>query len=94
MASDMQTCCFFDFILKCLEVLEHFALLSHWVDPSVLVEIVNEHHVISAFAECNHLSRPPYVGVDYVQCSFTHIPLLGKWMTVLLAEWASILASC
>ena len=57
----------FDFVLECLEVFEHFALLSHWVDPGVPGEVVDEEHVISASAECSGLCRSPYIGMDYVE---------------------------
>ena len=34
-ASYMSTSGFFDFVLQCLEVSEHFAFLPHWVDLGV-----------------------------------------------------------
>ena len=66
-ASNMSTGGLFDFVLECLEVFEHFALLPHWVDPGVPGEVVDEEHVISASAECSRLCRSPYIGMDYVE---------------------------
>ena len=66
-ASYMSTSGFFDFVLKCLEVSEHFALLPHWVDPGVPGEVVDKEHIISASAECSRLCRSPYIGMDYVE---------------------------
>ena len=73
-ASDMSTCCFFDFIFKCLKVFEHFILLSHGVDLGLHGEVIDERHIISASVKCSHLSWSPYVKVD----SFTHIPLFQE----------------
>ena len=88
-ASDMLICCFFDFIFKCLELSENFALLSDGLDPSVPGEVVDERRVISASAKCSHLRWCPYVGADYIQDFFPHIPLLREWMSAFLAESAS-----
>ena len=66
-ASDIPTCGFFDISLQILEVSEHFALMSHRVDPGVPGEVVDEEHVISASAECSRLCRSPYIGMDYVE---------------------------
>ena len=62
----MSTSGFFDFAFKFLEVSEHFALLPHRVDLGKLGEVVNEEHVVSASAECSHLSRSSYVRMDYI----------------------------
>ena len=40
-ASYMSTSGFFDFVLECSEVSEHFALLPHQVDPGVPGEVVD-----------------------------------------------------
>ena len=66
-ASYMSTNRLFDFAFEFLEVSEHFTLLPHWVDPSVPGVVVDEEHVVSASTECSHLSRYPYVGMDYVE---------------------------
>mgnify|MGYP000636192767 CR=1 FL=1 len=63
----MTTRGFFDFALKFLEVSEHFAFMSHRVDPGVPGEVVDEEHVISASAKCSRLSQSPYIGMDYVE---------------------------
>ena len=60
-ASDMPTGCLFNFILELLEVYEHFALLSHTVDPGMSREVVDECHVVSATTECCHLGWSPYI---------------------------------
>ena len=62
----MSTSRLFGFDFEFLEVSEHFALLSHRVDPSVPGEVIDEEHVVSASAECSRLSRSPYVGMDYI----------------------------
>ena len=66
-ASYMSTSHLFDFSLEFLDVSQHFALMLHRVDPGVPGEAVDEEHVISASTECSHLSRPPYIGMDYVK---------------------------
>ena len=53
----MPTCGFFDSVLKCLEVFEHFVLLPYGVDPGMLGEVVNERDIISTTTECFRLSR-------------------------------------
>ena len=57
----MPTRRFFDFGFEPLEVSEHFALLSHEIDPGVLGEVVDERDIISASAECDYLGRSPYI---------------------------------
>ena len=57
----MLTRSFFDFGFKPLEVSEHFALLSHRIDPGVPGEVVDERDIISASAECGYLGRSPYI---------------------------------
>ena len=66
-ASYMSTNGFFDFVLECLEVSEHFPLLPHHLDPGMRREVIDEEHVISASAECSRLCRSPYIGMDYVE---------------------------
>ena len=48
----MSTGGLFDFVLECLEVFEHFALLPHWVDPVVPGEVVDEEHVVALLRAC------------------------------------------
>ena len=55
-AGYMSTNRLFDFAFEFLEVSEHFALLPHRVDPSVLGEVIDEEHVVSASAECSRMS--------------------------------------
>ena len=65
-------------------------LVPHGIDPSVSGEVVDKRYVISTSVECGYLSRSPYVGVDYVQVCFTHIPFFWEWMSALLAKLACL----
>ena len=57
----MSTRSLLDFVFEPLEVSEHFALLSHWVDPGVPGEIIDERDIVSASAECSYFGRSPYI---------------------------------
>ena len=57
----MPTRSFFDLSFEPLEVFEYFTLLSHWVDPGVPGEVVDERDVIAASAERGYLGRSPYI---------------------------------
>ena len=86
----MPTNGFFDFIHKILELSEHFALLSHWVDPGMSREVIGKRDIILASAECGYPCRSPYIRVDYLHDSFAHIPLYREWMLALFPELACL----
>ena len=86
----MLTRSFFDSTLEFLEVSEHFALLPHWIEPRVSGEVIDEDYVISTSAECRRLGRSPYIGVNDVEYAFARVPLLRKWLPMLLAELARL----
>ena len=60
----------------------------HRVDPGVSGEVVDEEHVISASVECSHLTRSPYVGMEYVEEAFAHVSLFWERVSMVLAELA------
>ena len=57
----MSTHSLFGFGFESLEVSEHFAFLSHGVDPGMPGEIVDERDIVSASAECSYLGRFLYI---------------------------------
>ena len=77
-ASYMSTSGFFDFVLECLEMSEHFTLLPHWVDSGVPGEVVDEGDEISAPAKTNVLCQPPYIGMYQVKLVPAPVSLVGE----------------
>ena len=58
---NMSIGCLFDLVFELLAVSEHFALLSHRVDPSVSREVVDDRYIVSATTKCCHLGCSPYI---------------------------------
>ena len=81
-ASDVLTCVFFDFILKFSEMCEHFSLLMH--EGRSRCAWRTWHNI--GICEMWLSMLVPNIKVDYVQDSFSHIPLYQEWMSALFSK--------